>query len=158
MTCSWFRRPCRVAAFHDTIVITVPFGPRGFLNFIFRMEIGSFPVLSAFVWAMFHITFWFYLIFYNTAVSMQPLSPPIFENIVPQFKTNKIFMLVLSICVFLIGCSCFCRFVGTPSPPPGTDWSHLWSMLVSFLFDVGRRCRTTKEETTKRRLPSAKHS
>ena len=29
------RRPCRDPAFHETIVITMPFGPTGFLKVVF---------------------------------------------------------------------------------------------------------------------------
>ena len=45
---------------------------------------------------------------------------------------------------------------GCPLPPPEPNWFHLWSMLVPCLFDVGRRCRTSKEETTKTTPPLGK--
>ena len=52
VTVSWFGRPCRDPALHETIVITVPFGPGGFQKVICSMEVGSFSVFSAFLCAM----------------------------------------------------------------------------------------------------------
>ena len=37
---SWARCSCRDPAFHETMVITVPLGPRVFKNVIFSIEIG----------------------------------------------------------------------------------------------------------------------
>ena len=45
--------PSRDPAFHETMVIIVPFGPSVFLNFIFSIKIGSFRVFSDFRCAMF---------------------------------------------------------------------------------------------------------
>ena len=39
LTVSWAGRPCRDPAFHETIVITVPLGPRVIKGVIFSMEI-----------------------------------------------------------------------------------------------------------------------
>ena len=50
-------RPFRDPAFQETIVITVSLGNRGFQQYIFSMEIGSFSVLVAFRCAMFYTTF-----------------------------------------------------------------------------------------------------
>ena len=43
----------------------------------------------------------------------------------------------------------FCWFSVAPSPLPGPDWSHLWSMLVPFLFGFGKGWRTTEEKNDK---------
>ena len=51
---SWEEPPCRDPAFHETRVITVPLGHRGFNKYIFSMEIGSFSVFVAFRGAMFY--------------------------------------------------------------------------------------------------------
>ena len=41
MTVSGFGRPCRDPAFHETIVIIVPFGPCVFTEPFFSMKIGG---------------------------------------------------------------------------------------------------------------------
>jgi hypothetical protein len=49
--------PVRDPAFHETTVILVPLGPSVFKNIIFSMMIGYFSVFSAFLCAMFYISF-----------------------------------------------------------------------------------------------------
>ena len=49
----FFSRP----TFPETIVITVPFGPSGFQKVTLGRDTGSFSDLSAFLCAMFYITF-----------------------------------------------------------------------------------------------------
>ena len=49
--------PFRDPAFHETIVITVPLGHRGFQKYIFLMQIGSLSAFVAFRCAMFYTTF-----------------------------------------------------------------------------------------------------
>ena len=44
--------PSRDPAFHETIIITVPFGPNVFFEAIFSIKIGSCSVLSAFLCAI----------------------------------------------------------------------------------------------------------
>ena len=84
----------------------------------------------------------FITILHNNTVNVRPSSPPLFMKIGPHFNT---------ICFFLFWVFPFAFFqcfhivldLRVPSaPPPGPDWSHLWSMLVSLLFDAGRSCRT----------------
>ena len=64
----------------------------------------------------------------NITVNAQPLSPPICDKIAPFFP--------------------FHIFVDfrVPLPPLGPDW----------LFGFAKSCRTSKQETTKRRHPSSK--
>ena len=47
-------RPFRDPAFHESTVITAPLGHRDFLTYTFSMEIGSFSVFGAFLYAMFY--------------------------------------------------------------------------------------------------------
>ena len=50
--------PSRGPAFHETIIITVPFGPSVLKNDIFSMMIGKFSVFSAFLCAMLYMSFY----------------------------------------------------------------------------------------------------
>ena len=49
--------PCRDPVFPKTKVITVPFGPNGFLKVIFRWRLAYLRFLSVFVCAFVYITF-----------------------------------------------------------------------------------------------------
>ena len=49
-------RPGADLAFHETTVITVPFGPSGFLKVLFSMENYSISIFSAFICAMLYLT------------------------------------------------------------------------------------------------------
>ena len=51
------KRPSADPAFHETMVITVPFGPSVFFNVIFAIKIWSLSVFSAFLCAMFYMVF-----------------------------------------------------------------------------------------------------
>ena len=59
-------RPGADPVFHETIVITVPFGPNIFEKVILSMEDGSFSVLSAFLCDMFYITFVSHVLYYHS--------------------------------------------------------------------------------------------
>ena len=45
---------CSRPVFPETMVVTVPFGPSGFLKVMFSMQIGSFYVFSVFLCAIFY--------------------------------------------------------------------------------------------------------
>ena len=87
VTFSWFGRPCRDPAFHETIVITVPFGPNAFLRrHFFDDDLLMFRFVCfslCYVLCVIFITF-----VDKTTVNAQPLSPPIFEKIAPHLKNN----------------------------------------------------------------------
>ena len=55
VTVSWFGRPCRDLAFHETILITVPFGPSGFFKVTFVDGDWLMFFSSFFLCAMFSI-------------------------------------------------------------------------------------------------------
>ena len=55
VTCSWFGRPCRDPAFHETIVTAVPFGPSIFETNICSIKIDSTSVFAVFLCGMFYI-------------------------------------------------------------------------------------------------------
>ena len=133
-------RPFRDPAFHETTVILVPLGPSVFLNIIFSMMTGYFSVFSAFRCAMFYMSF-FITFVEKTSVNAQPLSPPIFEKIAPDFK-NNVFSYFASLRLRFLYFFIFSLIFGWPFPPPGPDWSHLWSIWVPFLFGFGRSWRT----------------
>ena len=128
-------RPCRDAAFHETIVITVPFEPSVFSNVNCSIKIGSFFIL--FICSLCYVLYAMFITFVdNTSVSAKPLSPSIFENSSTHFHTTVVFVLppfCFPLSIFL-NCSYFLWFPGTLYPPTGPDWCHLWSMLVPFLF------------------------
>ena len=54
--------PSRDPAFHETIVILVPFGPSVCKKVIFSMMIGYFSIFSAFLRVMFYMPFLLYLL------------------------------------------------------------------------------------------------
>ena len=68
------QRHLRDPYLHETMVITVPLGHRGFSKVICSMESGSSAVLAAFLCALFFTIF--LSLFHKTLVNAQPLSPP----------------------------------------------------------------------------------
>ena len=98
VSCSGFGRPCRDPAFHETMVITMPFGPSVFFNHL-SMESGLLIVFCAFLCATFLYTL-FITSVHNTTVNAQPLSPTMFEKIAQHFNLLLFVMLVLYVCVF----------------------------------------------------------
>ena len=102
--------------------------------------IGHFSVFSAFRCAMFYMSI-FITFVEKTSVNAQPLSSPIFEKMAPDFKNKVFFLFCFFTFAFFILFHIFVNF-RLPLPPPGPDWSHLWSILVPFLFGFGRSWRT----------------
>ena len=83
-------RPFRDPAFHETIVILVPLGPSVFKNIIFSLVIGYF---SVFCFSLCYVLYVMFITFVEkTWVNAQPLSPPIFEKIAPDFKKQRFFL------------------------------------------------------------------
>ena len=113
----------------------------------------SFCYCSCYV---FYNSFIIVLLFYNTTVNVIPLNHPLFEKFALHFR-KLVFSYLNS---YAFACLFFSLLMlGYPMPMP--PWARLIPFLVdvsAILFDVGRSCRTTKEEITRRRLPSAKHS
>ena len=94
--------PSRDPAFHEIIVISVPYGPSVFFSSHFFDK--DWPI-SCFVC--------FSLCYnHNTTVHVEPLSPPIFEK--PKKHISKIrYSLSLFFDVLFFTCAYFCRFSGT---------------------------------------------
>ena len=111
----------------------------GFVKFIVSIEIGSFSVFVCFslVYVLYTIVITFV---HKNSVSAKPLSPPFLKKFSPLFLNKKcvfphLVVLRLRFLTFLI----FSLFFGCPlPPPPGPDWSHVWSTLVPLLFDFGK--------------------
>ena len=68
-----------------------------------------------------------FILFHNTTVNVQPLSPPFFEKIAPQLKNSYVFSLLFFAFDFFF--FIFSLIFGYPLPP--------WARLVPFLIDVG---------------------
>ena len=115
---------------------TMPFGPSGLQKVIRSMQIGSFHVSFCFsVCYLLYNTFItsFFSFFSNTTINAQPLSPPLFEKIAAQLKTNVFIILVICVCIFF-----FCIFYlmfEYPLPPLGPDWSHFGPNVVLLMVD-----------------------
>ena len=78
---------CSRPVLPETIVITVPFEPRGFLKVICSMLIGSFYVLLCV--SLCYVLYPILITFVDkTTVNAQSLSPPTFEKIAPHFENN----------------------------------------------------------------------
>ena len=143
MTPNSGERPCRDPASHETILITVPFGPSVFFNVIFFDEDWL-----TFRFNCFSLCYVLYAIFItfvdNTTVNAKPLSPSIFEKIAPHFPQNSFFSFW-----FFFTFSYFRWFSGTPCLPPEPDWSDLWSILLpmqlSFYRPGGERAARFSE-------------
>ena len=123
---SYWTRPFRDPAFHETTVILVPLGPSVFKNIILSMMIGYFSVFSAFRCAMSYMSFCIRFV-EKTSVNAQPFSPLIFEKIAPDFK-NKVFSYFASLRLRFLYLFIFSLIFGCPFPPP-------WPRLVSFVID-----------------------
>ena len=54
---SWAGRPCRDPDFHETIVITMPFGPNGFSKVVFGSRLTHVQVFSVFLCAISYLAF-----------------------------------------------------------------------------------------------------
>ena len=81
------RRPGSDPAFHEYIVMTVPFAPSVFLNVIFSMKICNFPFFMFSLCDVLYGTF--ITLLDNTTVNARPLSPPIFEKFAHHGKNKK---------------------------------------------------------------------
>ena len=130
-----FRDP----AFHETTVILMPLRPSVFKNLIFSMVIGYFSVFSAFRCAMFYMSFVLHLL-KNLGKRLAVGPSDFWENRI-RFQKQR-FSYFGSLRLRFLYIFIFLLIFGCPFPPPGPDWSHLWSISVPCLFGFGRSWRT----------------
>jgi hypothetical protein len=140
---STFYRGLRLGAdpaFHETTVILLPLGPSVFKNIIFFDD--DWLLFRFFGFSLCYVLYVIFITFVEkTLVNAQPLSPPSFEKTAPDLKTMFFLFCFFTFALFILF-HIFVNFRLPLPPPPGPDWSHLYSILVPFLFGFGRSWRT----------------